>query len=72
MAISPDQKEAIMSARGVSAAPIAKCNTRRYTLTFADGKQATMLDMNSEPLDQITRSVTNMFQPGYLLSIALQ
>jgi hypothetical protein len=72
MAISPDQKEAIMSARGVSAAPVAKCKTRRYTLIFADGKQATMLDMNSEPLDQITRSVTNMFQPGYLLSIALQ
>lgn len=46
--------------------------TKRYTLTFADGKRATMLDMQGEPLDEITRSVTAMFKPGYLVSIELQ
>lgn len=72
MAITPEQKETIMAARGVSAAPAAKCGTRRYTLTFADGKQATMLDMHSEPLEEITRSVTAMFKPGHLVSLTLQ
>lgn len=72
MALTADQKEAIMATRGESAAPAAKAKTRKYHLVFADGKTATMLDMLQEPVEQLVREVRAMFQPGYLLTMELQ
>ena len=70
MALTADQKEEIMAARGESAAAPAKSVTRRYNIQFADGKSATMLDMEGEAPDELIRSVTGMFRAGYVLSIA--
>lgn len=71
MALTADEKENIMASRGQSATPVAKSLTRKYELRFADGKAATMLDMQAEPVDELVRSVTGMFKPGYLVSMEL-
>lgn len=69
MALTADQKEAIMAARGKSAAPVSKSKTRRYELSFSDGKRATALDMEGNPEADQIRSMTAMFRPGYVTSI---
>lgn len=70
MALTADQKEAIMAARGASAAPVAKSKTRRYEVVFADGKKATALDMEGEPQDTAVRGITAMFHDGYVVSVS--
>jgi len=69
MALTADQKEAIMSARGESAAPVVKSKTRRYQMEFADGKRATVLDMNGEDPEVAMAGITRIFHPGYVISI---
>ncbi|ARV77165.1 hypothetical protein SKUL_66 [Pseudomonas phage Skulduggery] len=46
-------------------------NVRRYNMTFADGKGATMLDMQREPIEELLRSVVGIFKPGYVVSVKL-
>ena len=70
MALSADQKEAIMAARGESAAaPVVKSKTRRYQMEFADGKRATVLDMAGEDPEVAMAGITRIFHPGYVVQI---
>ena len=69
MALTADEKEAIMAARGEAAAPVVKSKTRRYEIRFADGKSATALDMQGEPLEAFVSSTTRMFKPDYVVSV---
>lgn len=71
MALTADQKEEIMAARGESAAaPVVKSKTRRYAVSFADGKGATVLDMNGEDPEQCMAGIHSIFADGYVLSIS--
>ncbi len=69
MALTADQKEAIMASRGESAAAPAKSGTRRYDVQFADGKGATVLDMSGGPTGDLIRGVTEMFREGYVIEV---
>lgn len=70
MALTADEKEAIMAARGESYAPTAvKSKTRRYDVRFADGKGATVLDMLGEDAEVCMDGIRSIFADGYVLSI---
>jgi acetylornithine/succinyldiaminopimelate/putrescine aminotransferase len=70
MALSANEKEAIMAARGESAAaPAVKSKTRRYDVRFADGKGATVLDMNGDDTAQCMAGIASIFRDGYVLSV---
>ena len=70
MALTADEKEAIMAARGESAsAPAVKSKTRRYQMEFADGKRATVLDMAGEDPEVAMAGIARIFHPGYVISI---
>ena len=69
MALTADEKEAIMAARG-EAAPVAPTsNIRRYVVEFADGKSCTALDMHAIPQDEAKKDIREQFQPGYVKSV---
>lgn len=50
-------------------APVVASKTRRYEMTFADGKKATVLDMAGEPQDVAMRGITEMFHAGYVTAV---
>lgn len=68
MSLTADQKEAIMAARGQSA-QASESGTRRYSITFADGKKCTALDMQNMPADQAVRGITSIFKEGYVVAV---
>ncbi len=70
MALSADEKEAIMAARGESAvAAVVKSRTRRYQVEFADGKRATVLDMAGEDPASAMAGISSIFHPGYVVDV---
>jgi len=69
MALTADQKEAIMAARGESAAAPAKSGTRRYDILFTDGKRATALDMSGGDQNAAIAGITSIFRAGYVVSV---
>lgn len=70
MALTADEKEAIMAARGEGAAAQAiETKIKRYDLRFADGRGATMLDMNGDDPAAVIEGTKRRFG-GDLLSIA--
>ena len=72
MALTADEKEAIMAARG-EAAPVAPTsNIRLYQVEFTDGKSATCLDMHAIEQAQALKDIREQFQPGYVKSITPQ
>ena len=68
MSLTAEQKEAIMAARGQSKAE-ATTGVRRYRARFADGKSATVLDMQQQPAEAIAAGVTSIFKPGYCVAV---
>jgi hypothetical protein len=68
VSLSADQKEAIMAARGQSAQTSAS-TTRRYAITFSDGKKCTALDMHGEPEAQAICGITGIFKEGYVVAV---
>lgn len=71
MALTADQKEAIMAARGQAAAPVASSSTR-YSILFSDGKKCTALDMTNEPVEQAIAGITSIFHEGYVVAVEPQ
>lgn len=57
MALTPDQKEAIMASRGQSAQPASDAPKRNYLVTFADGSRAYAIDMNGDTPEEFVRGV---------------
>lgn len=43
---------------------------RRYSMVFADGKSATVLDPSNEPPETLIPSLVAMFAAGYVLRVA--
>lgn len=43
--------------------------TKVYSVTFADGKRATVLDMDGRPEQEAIASIKTNFQPGYVLAV---
>lgn len=43
--------------------------TNAYTLTFSDGKRCTLIDTEREKPEELERSLKQMFQKGYLVSV---
>ncbi|MNN99321.1 hypothetical protein D3C81_2189270 [compost metagenome] len=73
MALTADQKEAMMASRGASAAPVAaKSGTKRYDVRFADGKGATVLDMTGEDEAEAIAGIASIFGPERVLSVVRQ
>ena len=65
MALTAEEKEAIMAARGEATAPaVPTTNIRRYTVAFSDGKTCTALDMHANPREKAERDIREQFQPG--------
>lgn len=62
MALTPDQKEAIMAARGESAQPVTT-GSMQYLVTFADGTRAYVLDMLREPEEDAIRAIRSISKP---------
>lgn len=44
-------------------------NTNAYTLTFSDGKRCTLIDPEREKPEELERSLKQIFQKGYLVSV---
>lgn len=42
---------------------------RRYSMVFADGKTATVLDPDSEPLETLIPALIAIFAPGYVVRV---
>ncbi len=70
MALTADEKEAIMAARGEAHTPaLISTKIRRYDVEFADGKTCTALDMTAAPAAEKMQDIREQFQPGYVVKI---
>lgn len=43
--------------------------TRRYEVTFSDGKSATVLDMEAQPRDEAMAGIRSIFRDGYVATL---
>lgn len=43
--------------------------TRRYSIVFADGKGATVLDMEAQPEAEALAGIRSIFRDGYVLEV---
>jgi len=70
MALSADEKEAIMARRGESAAPaVPKSKTTIYEISLSCGKKATMLSMDGASLEEATQSAYDRFSKRRVIDV---